>query len=143
MFINLKKKKHYIAGSLMNLPVAPPPSRVSPPPPAASKSSGILFSVSSDNIVRQFEPIGVAAGLNHTCPSCGICFSSASTLSAHVTYYCSKRPQVAAPGPAPPVTHESPLPTLQPELMATPLSNGRSQTPEQVDDLVKENFKKK
>jgi hypothetical protein len=70
------------------------------------------------------------------CPSCGICFSSASTLSAHATYYCSKRPQVT-PAVAPvPVTNESPLPT-QPEMMANvPLSNGRSQTPEQMDEMV-------
>lgn len=111
-------------GSLMNLPVQaapPPPNRVSPPPPAASKSS---------------------TGLNHTCPSCGICFSSASTLSAHVTYYCSKRPQVTPAGSVAPVTNESPLPTLpaQSEMMSTPLSNGRSQTPEPVDEMVKHNF---
>ena len=35
---------------------------------------------------------GGGGTLNHACPSCGICFSSASTLGAHVTYYCSKRP---------------------------------------------------
>ena len=35
-----------------------------------------------------------------------------------------------------PVTNESPLPT-QPEMMANvPLSNGRSQTPEQMDEMV-------
>ncbi|KAI9563178.1 hypothetical protein GHT06_010636 [Daphnia sinensis] len=114
-------------GSLMNLPVAPPPpppppppipNRLSPTPPASSKSS---------------------AGLNHMCPSCGICFSSASTLSAHATYYCSKRPQVS-PAAAAPVTSASPLPTLptQPEMMANvaALSNGRSQTPEPMDELL-------
>ncbi|XP_045032757.1 zinc finger protein ush isoform X5 [Daphnia magna] len=115
-------------GSLMNLPVAPPPpppppppipNRLSPTPPASSKSS---------------------AGLNHMCPSCGICFSSASTLSAHATYYCSKRPQVSPA--AAPVTSASPLPTLptQPEMMANvALSNGRSQTPEPMDELVQLN----
>lgn len=73
------------------------------------------------------------------CPSCGICFSSASTLSAHATYYCSKRPQVSPA--AAPVTSASPLPTLptQPEMMANvALSNGRSQTPEPMDELVRE-----
>ncbi|XP_046449683.1 zinc finger protein ush-like isoform X4 [Daphnia pulex] len=112
-------------GSLMNLPVAPPPpppppipSRLSPTPPASSKSS---------------------AGLNHMCPSCGICFSSASTLGAHATYYCSKRPQVTTAVASAPVTNESPLPGLptQTEMMANvPLSNGRSQTPEQMDELL-------
>lgn len=73
------------------------------------------------------------------CPSCGICFSSASTLGAHATYYCSKRPQVTTAVASAPVTNESPLPTLptQTEMMANvPLSNGRSQTPEQMDELV-------
>lgn len=42
------------------------------------------------------------AGLNHTCPSCGISFSSVSTLSAHVTYYCSKRPNSRAENPVAP-----------------------------------------
>ena len=38
-------------------------------------------------------------GLNHSCPSCGICFSSVSTLSAHITYYCSKSPKSRTENP--------------------------------------------
>ena len=60
---------------------------------------------------------GFAVGLNHSCQSCGISFSSVSTLSAHVTYYCSKRPKSKAES----YGH-------QPEAC-----NGRSQSPDLPD----------
>ena len=135
----------------MNLPMIPHPAQrqVSPPPPPlppTNKQSKKCrhFCIRWRNLIKIFSfPSG---GLNHACPSCGICFSSASTLAAHATYYCSKRPQppnAAQPPPptAPPAAAANSDPVLpaHPEAIGTPLSNGnRSLTPDQhmPDDLV-------
>lgn len=124
----------------MNLPVVAPPAphQVSPPPPPV-KQTGTTSPQKLKKSCQIILFLYHTGALNHSCPSCGICFSSVSTLSAHATYYCSKRPQPPTGGASASTGAGSePLPA-HPEAVGTPLSNGnRSLTPDQQisDDLV-------
>uniref|UniRef100_A0A8D8YV06 Zinc finger protein ush n=1 Tax=Cacopsylla melanoneura TaxID=428564 RepID=A0A8D8YV06_9HEMI len=96
-----------------------------PPTLQSAIASGRLFFPGNVDPRKKLDIPEVRQGPVYTCVPCGIRFSSASTLEAHQTYYCTHRVQKSKDGAdSDPEESSTPKPPLTPTGEDPPLSSG-------------------